>query len=108
MAPFDGKYMMANQMQKSLTLNMKVKIRRKTGLAPFDWKCFISYKRFFRILATWEHTFMQTGQTRMSLAVHVYTNVYVTTQKQVVNVLQMFMLELVIKMLEMLQPKSWS
>ena len=32
---------------------------RRTGLAPFDWKCSNPYMWFVRLLAAWEHTFTQ-------------------------------------------------
>ena len=53
---------------KTLTLNMKVK-GRKTGFLPFDWKYLNPYRWFFRILATWEHTFSKLGQ------IHTFTRV---------------------------------
>ena len=36
---------------ESSTLKMKVK-EKETGFAPFDWKCSILHRRFFRIFTT--------------------------------------------------------
>ena len=45
---------------------------RKNWLLPFEWNCSIPYRWFFRILATWEHTFMQTGNTHTHLHTHTH------------------------------------
>ena len=49
---------------------MKVKIKEKTGVAPFDWKVQFYIGDFFRILATWQQ-FMQKD-----IHTHFHTNTH--------------------------------
>ena len=66
------------QISKMTKLTLKTSSRwrrRKAQLSPIEWKCSIpSSWDFFRILAMWAHTFMQSGNTHTHTHKHTHTH----------------------------------